>query len=177
MKIVRLDRTDGSTAVTATLMADSCRRPDMRPLFVPDGGEWVCEVRAAVRVGRLGKSIRRKFAMRYVDGWTAVNYLRPADDAEARSAEACMTDDALVQGEWRPMPEEPVRMEFGSETAEWLADADFISSELERLSARASFKTGDMLMLPEVLFRYTPERDRHIEIAADASPCLRFNIK
>ena len=176
MKIVRLDRPEGSAAVTATLMADSCWRPDMRPLFVPDGGEWVCEVRVAVRIGRLGKAIRRKFAMRYVDGWTAVNYLRPAEDM-ARTAEACMTDDSLVHGEWRPLPEVSAALVCDGKAAEWHPDADFIAGELERLSGRTTFKTGDVLLLPEILFAYTPVRDRHVEIAADTSPCLRFNIK
>ena len=147
MKAVRLD---SNSAVA--LMADSACRPDRRmPLFVPDGS-WTIEVRPAVRVGRLGKAMTPQFAPRHIDGWALVAYLRP----EHPSALADMIDDGLCTGLWQSVEnvsDAPMGVKIDDHTIainlRRLTNAG--AEALASLSQAATFKTGDIIVLPEVI--------------------------
>lgn len=180
MKVIRIDsgRLPGD-ALTATLMADSCWRPHMRPLFLPEDADSpapaTCEVRHAIRIDRLGKAIREKFAPRYIGAWTLVNYSPAAGDDSGICA--AIADDALIHGEWLPVTDSPVELKFDGEVRRFAPDIEAAARALELLSAHATFKTGDILLMPGAIFTFTPERDRRIDISADGATCLRFNVK
>ncbi len=123
MKILRIDRQAGewpaaaaaalerpeavpSGVLPARLVADSAIVRNNRPVFVPDFARegWVADVRPAFHVGRLGKFISRRFAMRYVESFSLVACLRP----EAGGVTDALTDSfdgALTVGELMPLPE------------------------------------------------------------------------
>ena len=147
MKVVRIDAGAGPA-----LMADSACRPDRRmPLFVPDGS-WSIEIRPALRVGRLGKAMAPQFAPRHIDGWTLVAYLRPA----APSVLADMIDDGLCTGLWQSVDNAtdaplPVKIDGTTTPVNLRRLLARGAAELSDLSAAATFKTGDVIVLPDVL--------------------------
>lgn len=197
MKIIRFDAfpdshaayvPDGFFTDNAVLMADSCWRPHRRPLFVPTEGFWLCGIRVAVRISRLGKAIAPKFANRYYDGFCLVNYLVREADAEQFSTPDCMIDDSLIHGEWLPMPEDnSTEFSFSiqglSETSansalkSFTIPVDYLDRALSILSHEATFKNGDVIILPQSLARYVPHPDMHITADVDGKTVLDFKIK
>jgi len=172
MKIVRVDNGNA-----ISLMADSARRPDRRPYFVPEGAAPVCEIRPALRIDRLGKAISARFAGRYIGAWTPVCYTRPADDYHGM-APSGMLDDSLVTGRWMPLPQDSVTLCFGEDTATWSFDADAAALLLAGLSASATFKTGDIIVLPHTLFSFIPQTGTSVELTTvGGDKVLEFNIR
>lgn len=171
MKIVRIDNDN-----TACLMADSAWRPHRRPYFVPEADIPVCEIRPAIRIDRLGKAISPKFAERYIGAWTAVCYMRPPS-AYNSLAPAGMLDDSLIVGEWLNLPQGEVDLSLGDNTAWWGFDPVDAATLLAKLSQAATFKTGDMIVLPPVLFSFTPVAGTSVELVAARSKILEFNIR
>lgn len=160
MKIIRVDSMTG-TPLRASLMTDSAIRPDRRPLFLPDG-DWMCEIRPAVRIDRLGKAISAEFAGRYYDNFALVNYLRPAD--ESNDIRLDMMDDAIVAGGWTSLENMPCAAEI---------DTEALDSLIEYLSKNVTFKTGDIIILPYITETYKPFINQHIKV----QELLEFTIK
>lgn len=170
MKIVRVDSPLDMRPARLALMADSTLRPDRRPLFLPEG-DWECQVRVAIRIDRLGKAVSRKFAGRYYSELAPVNYLRPLGQQPWPD----MTDDALVIGKWEPAGD--LNLTMAEESASFKFDRDAFDSLLAHLSEHTTFKTGDIVILPDVMLRYKPRLDLHVEVLRDGDPALEFNIK
>ncbi|MDE6301528.1 MAG: hypothetical protein K2M19_07410 [Muribaculaceae bacterium] len=173
MKAVRLD-----TPVKAALMADSACRPDRRmPLFVPEGA-WTVEIRPAVRVGRLGKAMPEQFAGRHIDAWGLVAYLKPA----VPDVLADMTDDALCTGTWNsaqnpsdaPMP---VNIDGQTVPVNLRTICTEGAHQLSRLSAAATFKTGDIIVLPHVLATFPGRPDTDISATMGDTILLSLTLK
>lgn len=173
MKTIRLD-SDGDMA----LMADSACRPDRRlPLFIP-AGTWTVEVRTAVRVGRLGKAMTEVFASRHLDAWTLTAYLRP----EMPSPLADMTDDALCTGLWQPLADPPdapvaVRINGAGVAVNLRTLAAEGARALSRLSQTATFKTGDIIVLPRVLASFEARPGEEIQAVKGSETILDLSIK
>ncbi len=196
MKIIRYDKvpcapqdTDQSYYTAhATLVADSCARPHMRPLFVPgDPSQWRCSLRVAVRIGRLGKAIARKFAPRYYDEFTLVNILEPADAASmGLTTPTAMLDDSIVTGNWLPISglEGHVTLKVtdpdGEVTTTDIAvavDTEFVDSVIATLSRDATFRTGDMIILPQPIIPIAPTPDSHVTAGTGDHSLIDFRIK
>lgn len=175
MKILLLDSPSDPCQDTA-LIADSARRPDRRPLFVPESGQWICELRLCVRVSRLGKCIAETFAPRYYDALSAVCMLRPAD--RSRATRYMVMDDTVVQGEWFDLPADgALGLAVDGEPRPQTLPTAYIDSAVVRLSADMTFKTGDMLILPAVIATFTPVPGKTCTVTLDDKPILEFNIK
>lgn len=176
MKILLLDSAE-DPCLDLALIADSARRPDRRPLFVPESGSWICELRLCIRICRLGKCIAETFARRYYDALSAVCLLRPAD--RSRATRYMVMDDTMVQGDWTGLPADgetmhlkvdgvshPVRLPFA-----------YIDRAVHALSADMTFKTGDMLILPVTIGTFIPQPDNGCTVTLGDRPILEFNIK
>lgn len=163
MKIIRVD-SPFDTTLHASLMADSTLRPDKRPLFLPEG-KWVCEVRPAVRIDRLGKAISADFAPRYYSNVALVNYLRHADPQES-DIKGNLMDDALVLGEWMPITD--------ANNAGLDIDTEAVNTLIEEISADTTLKTGDIIILPVLVDTYIPHLNQKVKYS---SPNLEFTIK
>lgn len=159
MKIIRVDSL-AQRPLKAALMSDSSLRPDRRPLFLPDG-QWSCEIRPAVRIDRLGKAVAARFASKYYNSAALVNYLRPAGAEDFR---ADMADDAIVIGKWVPVEDLAEHFSF---------DKEGFDSLLEYLSENTTFKTGDIIVLPDVIKSYAPSINQEINV----ENLLEFSIK
>lgn len=195
MKIVRFDAFPDSRASRVTdyfftdnaiIMADSTWRPHRRPLFVADAGYWLCDLRLAIKVSRLGKAIEEKFASRYYEEFCLVNFLVREPDSELFTTPDGMMDDALIHGEWMPLTTDPITIEISGTKGASVADVitkqvelpvDYINHALKSLSHESTFKTGDIIVLPQSILRYTPRRDSHIEVSVNSSVVLDFKIK
>lgn len=174
MKILLLDSPDDPCRDMA-LIADSARRPDRRPLFVPETGSWICEMRMCVRVSRLGKSIAAKFAPRYYDALSAVCLLRPSD--RSRATRYMVMDDTMVQGEWTDLPADAATLVCGDAALSYTLPRAYIDNAIHSLSADMTFKTGDMLILPEVIAAFIPQPGLECRLALNDTIILDFNIK
>lgn len=191
MKIIRFDSFNESASVVvpdsfftqnAILMADSVLRPHRRPLFVPAEGFWICELRPAVKISLLGKGIARGFAPRYYNEFTLVNYTHCQTEPDQAFTPGFMLDDALVHGQWIPLPAGPVNLTVEglhetSDSKEFTLSTAFVDHALAALSGHATFKTGDIIVLPHVILRYIPHPGSHITADVDGERILDFKIK
>lgn len=160
MKILLADSYAVSTA-DVRLVADSAWRPDRRPFFVPEGaGEVLLQVRPALRVSRLGKNIAERFASRYYD---AAALCALCDDG----APFLLRDDSVVLGPWQPL-EALVSMVPG------VAGAGALIS---RLSAGVTLKTGDVIILPDILGCHRLSTPDTLCVRTDDTNFLDFNIR
>lgn len=160
MKILLADSYAVSTA-DVRLVADSAWRPDRRPFFVPEGtGEVLLQVRPALRVSRLGKNIAERFASRYYD---AAALCALCDDG----APFLLRDDSVVLGPWQPL-EALVSMVPG------IAGADALISHL---SAGVTLKTGDVIILPDILGCHRLSAPDTLCVRTDDKNFLDFNIR
>ena len=178
MKIIRIDTySPDSRPQKTALMADSAIRPDRRPLFLPTDQQWKCEIRPAIRINRLGKSIAKKFASRYYSEWTIVNYLCPQSQSDRIFPD--MTDDTVVHGVWQPINELPATLTFDEDSCDLGIDTDQVGCFIQALSTDTTFKTGDIIILPQILFTYSPTLNEsiNIKINKECSDILHFSIK
>ncbi|MDO4319825.1 MAG: hypothetical protein Q4C34_04545 [Bacteroidales bacterium] len=176
MKILLLD-SPTDPRLEMALIADSARRPDRRPLFVPESGSWICELRLCVRISRLGKCIAEAFAPRYYDAVSAVCLLRPTD--RSRDVRYMIMDDTMVQGDWTDLPagDSIMALAVNGEPHPMSLPRGYIDRAVHELSADMTFKTGDMLILPEVMAAYDAEPGNTCTVTLNDKPILDFNIK
>lgn len=196
MKVIRFDAfpdsnarlvTDSFFTDNAIIMSDSTWRPHRRPLFFPAEGFWLCDIRLAIKIGRLGKAIEEKFASRYYEEFCLVNFLVREPDPELFTTPDCMIDDALIHGEWLPITSAPLDIEIrgykGASTDEEPISkkielpVEYINRALKALSHESTFKTGDIIVLPKSILRYSPKLDSHIKATVNGTMALDFKIK
>lgn len=160
---------------TPQLIADSAVTTDSMPLFVPDG-TWAGEVRAAVRIDRLGKSIKDRFADRYYGAFTLVHCLVPQHSEIAVGA----LDQSVIHGRWLPLPAGAVEASITVGNEVHRAIVDIPREELHRFislySQLATFKTGDIIIFPTPLLRYTLTAPSALRVEVDSSNILNFRI-
>lgn len=172
MKTLILNDFDGSAP---QLIADSAVSTDSMPLFVPDG-TWMGEVRAAVRIDRLGKSIKERFAERYYGAFTLVHCLVPQHIEIAVGA----LDQSVIHGRWLPLPNAAVEasITLGEDTrhaAVYIPRTE-LHRFINRFSQLATFKTGDIIIFPTPLLRYTLAAPSALRVEVDGSNILNFRI-
>lgn len=148
MKIITVN----SAADSFGLIADSAINLPGRPVFLPDIPEvpaWNATFYLAVRISRLGKTIREKFAPRYFDRLSLAMRLLPVDaEGKAIDAIAAVSDFALTLGEWTDIPEGNFSVTANGHTMEVAGAGALICRAIERLSRITTLKIGDILLLP-----------------------------
>lgn len=170
MKILIIDSYDNPRN-GLRLVADSAWRPDRRPLFIPEGAGCIhAEIRPAVRISRLGKSISPDFAGRYYDAWTLVSVQDFGQGA------ALMADDSMVVGRWLPLDVLPASGTCSGAPVGVDIPAARLAGALAELSRGMTFKTGDILVLPDVPVAraYRPPMAVEADVAGSV---LNFNIR
>lgn len=152
MKAVLFERKPGEP-ITEPLrlqtFCDSAVVASVRPVFLPDFSErWQLRLLPACRIGRLGKGIGEKFAMRYIDAVSVCLELVPVDYEGAMYGGARgVFDNALIVGKW-------VECEGG---ADWSVEFCGLEVKLEweaigfersvsALSWLSTVKNGDIVM-------------------------------
>lgn len=164
------------------LFADSAIGRCSTPLFVPDEfAPWQARVAVAVRIGRLGKCIAPKFAMRYVDAVTAVSVMQ----SEAAGNLTYITDNAIIHGEYIPIDEvgETVTLTVSQDSDSQSLSASIgeldIPALVSGLSALTTFKTGDLIILSSFSLPVNLEisKNKYISAAINGRQCIKFKVK
>lgn len=159
MKLIAFNREPGQQigAVPAIdLIPDSAIILPGRPMFLPMfSSHWKAELLPAVRISRLGKAVKARFAPRYYDAVTLLLRLRPADlEAELRSAglSTAITaafDNCIQLGEWIELPAEgmdhDLEISFADRTVTLSPSQLQINGAVEAVSRFLTIKTGDII--------------------------------
>lgn len=155
MKIIGFTYLDGKAEMT--LRCDSCLLNGGKPYFLEQEASDIRATRCIVlRVSRLGKGIRAKFANRYYDAWTPgldiIDYTRLEAARQNHSSwtEAIAGDYSLPIGEWIAVGDRG-----DSELCITPAEA------IERISAVMTIRQGDLV---------------YIDYAEEATPLVREQV-
>lgn len=127
------------------VVADSALSDHRRPVFVPDFvPSWSAELYVAARIGRLGKSIERKFVRRYIDGWTVALRLRPKGQM---CDIAPVYDYCLTTGTWKsPDDCKHTLNGVGFKDFDFELDNEDLADAIEYVTRFATVKTGDIII-------------------------------
>lgn len=170
MKVMALQRPcrDAAdvSAAPVRLWADSALVPGGRPVFPsPLAAGWRMRLAKAWRVGRLGKAIEARWALRHIDAVTWVALFEP--EGPFSPCQVGMMDGTVAVGSWLPL-----------EGHEDDAREHQLPQAVERLSLWATLKDGDIIIPSMEECPDQPVRlDTHVEKSLYDLPCLRFNIK
>ncbi|MCM1355399.1 MAG: fumarylacetoacetate hydrolase family protein [Staphylococcus sp.] len=176
MKFIRLKSL--SPELSLDIHPDSAMILPGRPLFMPEWGEgWVGDVYVAVRIGRLGKNVGRKFASRYYDGISlALHVNLPATDVD--SGVLSGMDSTLVYGEW--LPAETVAgamtVDSGADRVECPALDGEIEDAISRVSQYMTLKMGDVIMLPVVGLQLALREQSHLALSVNSAEVLTLKV-
>lgn len=177
MKIITVNSATDSFG----LIADSAINLPGRPVFLPDIPEvpaWSATFYLAVRISRLGKTIREKFAPRYFDRMSLAMRLLPVDtDGKAIEAIAAVSDFALTLGEWTDIPAEDFSVTANGHTLEVAGAGALICRSIERLSRIATLKIGDILLLPLEIPAGEVSIGNSFEVSVGGEPLLNCRIR
>lgn len=158
-------------------IADSAMGRDVMPLFVPDG-QWHGCVALAYRVGRLGKNVREKFALRYVDALGAVLLLKPgtAQQPEVPRPWLTILDSAVTTGRYMPFEDVPVRLESASRSM--LIDNHRAAVEaIVDVTRYGTVKTGDLIVPCAGMIDVPLVIDSRIEASVNGETLLNVKVK
>ncbi len=187
MKILHYHNDTGIHASSQVgLIADSALLFSGRPFFVPEWADaFVAAPAVAVRIGRLGKCIAPKFALRYVDGIAACACVSSrggqAGDARFESFDgALMLGGFVAPGQLGcPLGEAQVVASLAGQmmmpTSLDIANVD-IEQVVSELSQYFTFKTGDLIVAADVNLgeRLVPGQDLTATIAGHESLQVRI---
>lgn len=177
-----------SNSLSITLMADSTLMRSGMPFFVPDfAPHYSITPMLAMRVGRLGKCISKRFAHRYIDAVTAAMVVTPLDsELKPLGADDMMHafDGASMMGTWSDFNP----LEFAYDLT-WtyngeqhtLGASDFVATyeqAIEHISKYATIKMGDIICLrPSTLGTQVVAINDHFEASLGGTTLLKSKIK
>ena len=174
------------------MKTDSALLTGGRPLFVPDDkGPISAACHLVVRIGRLGKSIPRRFAYRYVDGIGLGLDVR-ADEVVSNLAERGLPwdeginfDGGAVTGlflpplgantgfhEWTLSIDGEEKMRCSTEQLQWQAD-----ELIAHWSTLMQLRQGDLLFAGAPDDRFFLNIGQHVEAVLDGKSVLKFNVR
>ena len=141
-------------------MPDSSIVRSGNPVFLPDFAErYEAYPSIVYRIGRLGKSIKPRFADRYVDQWgiavamVAVDLLQELREGGHPWTRAVAYDRSCMLGNLEPIDTlkdiEGIRIEAGEESLDYHRDQirEGIDEVIARLSAHNTLKNGDFVLV------------------------------
>lgn len=175
--IVRLD--DNLRLISLRQVPDSALLLGARPMFLPEeAGGVSLRAMPAVRISRLGLAIAPQFAARYYDAATVVA-MRVPDDGSEPSDIDLVADNALAVGSWLPLPENAGwRLTApDGKTHDIAAPREAFAGAISQISARTTFKTGDIVALDIAQPPVHAPLDSRPAWLLDGTEALRFKIK
>lgn len=148
-----------SPSGSVRVIADSAIGRNRQPWFLPDfGHDWVWHSAPALRISRLGKSVRSEFADRYVEDRSLAWIPESADNPAAD-----FMDGALVVGDWIPLG------------AEGLSPRE--REAIVNVSRYSTLKQGDILILDSQCETLPIEINDKIKLDLDGETVLEVNVK
>lgn len=164
-----------SQALHVRQVPDSALLTGGRPLFLRDEVDKVeLTVMPAVRVSRLGLCVSPRFAPRYYDALTLVALNCDREWSE----ESLVADNALIVGQWLPVPQGPAAMASpDGAVADWPDLRPAFDEAVSAVSRRSTLKTGDIIVLAQPCGRYEARLGSLPRWSLDGSPALGFKIR
>lgn len=165
------------------LLTDSSLSLSDRPVFLPDfSDKWECRISPAFRIGRLGKTISRRFAHRYVDGVTAAARIIPSNlhsDGFGLSPWVTAFDGAVSIGQFvEPGLADCFSIKSPTGAASLINVNNWdIYTTIELISRYFILKNGDIIIPYGPAPRFDIVPDTHVSVAASERKLLDFNIK
>lgn len=150
MKIIRVIST--TTDFKIDIHPDSTILPQGRPLFMPEwGDDWRVHLHPAIKIGRLGKNISKKFASRYYDGASVACRVILSNPDELEGMLSAM-DSSLFHGEWQPASwaETGHELKFNDTTVSLPPISQTIDEVIAYVSEYMTLKIGDIILLPPI---------------------------
>ena len=176
MKIIRI--ISASPAPDIDIHPDSALILPGRPLFMPEWGEgWEAVMHPAVRIGRLGKNISRKFAPRYYDGVTVGLRVTLADPS-GRAGVLSGMDSTIITGEWlaADVAAQPLAVVAGGATVTVVALAREIDEVIAGVSEYMTLKMGDVILLPPVGAPIPVSEGKRIPVSVDGVQVVELRV-
>lgn len=182
---------DGNIHVKAG--ADSAILRQGEPVFVPEPVQvWRSSAVPAIRMSRLGTSIKEANAAEYYDAITLFHLLTPVDPVIVDGFPPYILDRAFSPGQWLAIPTdkqktlgiravrqslngcaEPVETTGAFTTASLGAD-----SVIASLSRYLTFRTGDILVFPDKGIELgAPVLDTQLTATIDSDTVLTIRLK
>lgn len=158
-------------------IADSAMGRDVMPLFVPDGNWHAC-VALAYRIGRLGKNIREKFALRYVDAVAPVLLLRPgtAECPEEPKPWLAILDSAVTTGRYAAFADAPLTLQAAGQGR--VVDNHRAAAEaIVDVTRYGTVKTGDLIVPGAGMIELPLVIDTRIEAGINGECLLSVKVK
>lgn len=167
---------------------DSAILRDGKPFFIPAWCEkWVYTPVVAFKVGRLGKNIARRFAMRYVDAATIALRVTPKVSAQSLQGidipKGILTafDSSVILGEWTSLPDDidsPITIKVNDYIAVSTDIFERLSDSIETLSKYFTLKMGDIIIpIQDSATEIPMVIDTSVVGSINTSEILKFNIK
>lgn len=163
------------------------------PVFVPDPpADWRSSIVPAVRISRLGMSIKESKARDYFSEITAFHLLEPASEYVVEGIPPYILDRAFSPGKWLDIEAAGATVVLSASTAPIGADSgkghelsvSFALGDLEiehtvsRLSRYITFKTGDILVFTRHRLELgAPQLDTAVKAAINCNEVLSLRIK
>lgn len=174
MKIIRLISL--SPSLDIDIHPDSAMILPGRPFFMPEWGEaWMAVMHPAVRIGRLGKNIARKFAGRYYDGVTMAFRVTLAETSGLDGVLSGM-DSTLMHGEWLPAESASgeLSVEVNGDAFSAGPFAEKIDEVIAKVSEYMTLKMGDVILLPPVGQPVNLKEGLRVEVSVDSTPIMEL---
>lgn len=190
MKVLCVSRMSAGR-VAAVAGADSALLRPGEPVFVPDNsGKWLTAVAPAVRIDRLGTSIRADHARRYYSSIAPFHLMWPDGCDDVAGLPPFALDRALAPGDFIALDElgesvdmTVLRSPIGSDETSVYSDrfdvdALGIDSAIEQLSRYMTFKTGDLLIFTDHALPLGPTViDTQLTVILQGTQALRIRLK
>lgn len=162
------------------ICADSAVGRDTMPLFVPDIPlGWYARVCPAFRISRLGKHISDRFALRYIDGVTAVCLLCSTDDVYIKSGLAAIIDSAVTTGrfvDWTPGMS-ALDIDINGTILKIDTEAISLDAAISGVSTATTLKSGDLVIFEDYGADIPLTPDAHITADIGGIQCLNLKVK
>jgi len=178
---------DSASLPAVEAYPDSAILRDGKPFFIPEwSNSWTYTPTLAFKVGRLGKNIAKRFALRYVDAISIVLKVTPVEATETFSDSNRPTgvvtafDGSMILGEWTQIPDNAdlITISVNDISIEIHHPLDILADSIASLSKYFTLKMGDIIIppMPE-LHQSTMKIDTSVKGSINNIDILKFNIK
>lgn len=178
---------DSASLPSVEAYPDSAILRDGKPFFIPEwSNTWAYTPTLAFKVGRLGKNIAQRFALRYVDAVSIILKVSPIEaartftDTNRPTGVVTAFDGSMILGEWCPIPDnaESMTLRVNDLSITIARPLDILTDSIATLSRYFTLKMGDIIVPPiPQEHRTIMQIDTSVIGSINDTDILKFNIK
>lgn len=178
---------DSASLPAVEAYPDSAILRDGKPFFIPEwSNTWAYTPTLAFKVGRLGKNIAQRFALRYVDAVSIILKVTPIEATKTfigtnrPTGVVTAFDGSMILGEWCPIPDntESITLHVNDLEIEIARPLDILADSIATLSRYFTLKMGDIIVPPMPQEQpIVMQIDTTVNGSINDNDILKFNIK